>query len=166
MPHGSDPILWVVKGDEERRALFLFSLPAAPDGFSLVRAELQLYMESNADASLAARLLEVNLLEQLVDEARTTWNNYDNGVTNQWAAPGGDFGVALASANVPALTQVGPLSFDLTTAVGELLSTAAVPLPLIVREVGPEPTPPAELAFSSVQGDALGAPKLLLEFCQ
>ena len=165
-PHGSDPTLGVVKGEDERRALFLFNLPVAPDGFVLVRAELQLHLESNADQSFAARLLEVSLLEHLVNEGRTTWNNHDNGASNQWATPGGDFGPPLGSATIPPLTQAGPVSFDLTTAIGELLSTAVVPLPLIVREVGAEPTPPAELAFTSKQGDALGAPKLLLEFCQ
>jgi hypothetical protein len=164
--HGSDPILWVAKGDEERRALLSFPLLQAPPGAVLVRAELRLHLESNADVTLTERHLEAHLLEHVVDEARTTWNNYDSGAANQWVEPGGDFGPAVAATTVPALIQDGPVTFDLTSALSELFSTDGVPLPLIVLEVGSEPTPPAELAFTSSEGDDLGAaPQLFLEYC-
>ena len=163
--HGNEPILSVVKGEEERRAVLGFNLPGLPASTLLVRAELRLNLESNADVALAERQLEVRLLEHVFDEARATWNNFDNGVSGQWAMPGGDFGPALAAANVPEMIHDGPVTFDLTSAVSEMLSTVSVPLPLIVLEVGLAPTPPAELALTSSEGDALVAPQLFLEYC-
>jgi len=163
-PHGTDPILFVVKGAEERRALLSFNLPAAPPGSTLIRAELRLHLASNADAALAERQLEVHLLDQVISEARTTWNNYDNGASQQWLDPGGDYGDVLAQAIIPALIQDGPVIFDLTSAVAEVFAADPVPLPLIVLEAT-ERMPPAGLAFTSRQGDALGAPELLLEYC-
>jgi len=164
--HGGDPTFWVVKGEEERRALLSFPLLQAPPGAVLVRAELRLHLESNADVTLTERHLEAYLLEHVVNEARTTWNNYDSGAANQWVTPGGDFGPAVAATIVPALIQDGPVTFDLTSALSELFSTDGVPLPLIVLEVGSSPTPPAELAFTSSEGDALEAtPQLFLEYC-
>jgi hypothetical protein len=164
--YGNAPSLWVVKGAEERRALLGFNLPGLPAATVLVRVELRLHLESNADATLAERQLEVRLLEHIFDESRTTWNNYDNGATGQWATPGGDFGPALATASVPESTQDGPVTFDLTSAVSEMLSTVSVPLQLILLEVGAEPPPPAELAFTSSEGDDLeAAPQLFLEYC-
>jgi hypothetical protein len=164
LAHGTDPNLFVVEGTEERRALLSFNLPVAPTGASLVRAELRLRLESNADAALAKRELEVHLLEQLVDEGRTTWNNYASGASQQWANPGGDYGPAVASTTISALTQNGPVSFDVTSVVAGAFGAEPIPLPLIVREVS-SPTAPAELAFTSRQGDDLGAPELLLEYC-
>jgi hypothetical protein len=163
--HGNEPSLRVVGGANERRAVLSFDLPPLPTGAVPVRVELRLHLESNADATLAERQLEVNLLGQVPNVPRTTWNNYDNGASGQWAMPGGDFGPALSSDNVPALIQEGAVTFDLTSAVSELFSTVPVPLPLLVREVGLPPTPAAELAFTSSEGDALEAPALFLEYC-
>jgi hypothetical protein len=162
--HGTDPNLFVVQGGEERRALLSFNLPMAPTGSSLVRAELRLRLESNADAALAERELTLHLLEQVVVEARTTWNNYGNGSSQQWTTRGGDYGPAVASTTIRALTQNGPLSFDVTSLVADVWGSEPIPLPLIVLEVS-EPTAPAELAFTSREGDALGAPELRLHYC-
>jgi hypothetical protein len=154
----------VVKGADECRALVSFDLPAAPTGSTLVRAELRLRLLSNADVALAERQLEVHLLEQDVDESRTTWTNYANGASNRWLTPGGDFGPTLASTAIPALIQQGPVMFDLTSALVELFTADPIPLPLIVLEAS-EATAPADLAFGSIEGDAFGAPELLLEYC-
>jgi hypothetical protein len=163
--HGPDDRLFVVGGTAERRALLQFTLPAAVPGATLLRATITLQLASNDDVSLAERVLEMSLLEQQVDEGRTTWNNWGNGASRRWSLPGGDFGPALAFATLPALSMSGEVEFDVTALAADAFSATAVPLPLIVREVGAPPTPPAELAFTSRQGDASKVPELLIEYC-
>jgi hypothetical protein len=162
--HGEDAFL-LVTGDpeDERRALVAFSLSGAPTRATLLRATVTLHLESNSDASRAARHLELSQLEQSFDEGRTTWDNWSSGNGGAWDSPGGDFGAAIASATIPALTTTATVSFDITATLAAW-STTTVPLPLILREVGGTPTPPAELAFVSSERDAL-VPELLMEYC-
>jgi hypothetical protein len=163
--HGGDLSLLVTGDPEnERRALLLFSLPDAPPGARLLRGTVTLHLESNSDLSLAARHLELSQLEREFSEERTTWNNWESGGGSTWDSQGGDFGAALASAMIPRLTPNGSVSFDITATLEAVWSTGIVPLPLIVREVGDTPTPPAELAFVSRERDAL-VPELLMEYC-
>lgn len=165
--HGDDAALCVVGAPEPQRALMQFLLPIKAAGASLIRATVRLRLQSNADATLSERHLEMSQLEQLVDPDRTTWNNWGSGGNREWQMKGGDFGLAVASATIPAELTEGWVSFDVTAAVDAALSTtAAVPFPLIVLEVGAAPTPPAALAFTSTEGDALEDPELLIEYCQ
>lgn len=165
MGHGNDMVLSVTAaGSDEQRALLAFSLPAAMAGATLIRATVTLHLEANADATLAERHLEVSQLEQLFQEGAANWENWGNG-NRPWQALGGDLGPTLASAVIPASTGSGVVVFDVTSAVAASMSTELVPLPLIVREVGAPPTPPAELAFTSRQGDASRVPELLIEYC-
>lgn len=168
--HGNDVLLSVVAalaGENERRALLSFALPGLPAGAVVVSATLTLHLESNADVTLAERHLEMSLLGQGVDEPRASWTNWGNGVNRKWLRPGGDYGTTRATAAIPASLASGPVTFDVTDMLGDLISTELVPLPVIVVEVGPPPTPPAELAFTSREGDALGAlsPQLLIDYC-
>jgi hypothetical protein len=165
MGHGNDASLSVVKGRDEQRALLSFNLPAALAGALLVRATLNLRLEANADPAIAERQLQVHRLEQAVDETRATWNNYANGVSGRRAIPGGDFGPVWGVAVVAALTSGGVVAFDVTDTLAEALASELVSLPLIVLEEGPAPPAPSELAFTSREGDAVGAPVLVIEYC-
>ncbi len=162
--HGNDKGLYIAASAEESRALLSFTLPAAPAGTTLVSGSLSLRLESNADAKLSARSLEVHALLQPLSEARATWNNWGNG-SRTWDTPGGDFGPVLSALVLAESTADGSVTFDLTSALAAALSTQPVPLPLIILEVGPAPTSPAELAFTSREGDASGVPSLSIEYC-
>jgi hypothetical protein len=165
--HGDDGVLHVVGGAEEQRALVQFSLPMRQAGTSLIRATVRLRLQANADVTLAERHLEMSQLEQQVDSQRATWSNWGNGASRRWQMAGGDFGLALASATIPAEVAGGWVSFDVTAAVEEALSpTSAVPFPLIVLEVGDPPTSPSALAFTSTEGDDSEDPELLIEYCE
>lgn len=165
--HGDDAALRVVGDPEPQRALMQFLLPIKAAGANLIRATVRVHLQSNADATLSERHLEMSQLEQLVDPERATWDNWGSGSNREWQMPGGDFGLAVASATIPAELTEGWVSFDVTAAVDAALSTtAAVPFPLIVLEVGAAPTPLAALAFTSTEGDDLEDPELLIEYCQ
>jgi hypothetical protein len=164
--HGNDVVLSVVGGTNERRALLALTLPAVPSGAILRKATFALHLQANADASLVARRFGLRRLTRDLNEARATWNNYSNGAVRKWTTPGGDFGVELSSASVRAETSNGALTFDVTEPIRTALGAQAVLLSVIVLETGPIPAPPAELAFTSREGDASGMPALILEYCQ
>jgi len=164
--HGSDKELSIVGGGQERRALLEVALPAAPTGAVLLKATLALHLQGNADVGLAERRLQVRVLEQPVSEARSTWNNWGNGASRKWLTPGGDFGSVVAATRVPAGTAEGSLTFNVTGAVRQAFAPAAGVLSFIVLENGAPPAAPAELAFTSSEGDASGAPALILEYCE
>lgn len=164
--HGNDQVLSVVGGGQERRALLEFTLPAAQQGTVLLQATLTLHLQANADAGLAERRLQVRRLGQAIREERTTWTNWGNGGSRKWLVPGGDFGPVLDGARISAGTAEGNLMFDVTATVREAWSAAAVALPLIVMENGAPPLAPAELAFTSREGDASSVPTLLLQYCE
>lgn len=163
--HGTDEVLFVVAGSSERRALLSLALPTLPVGAALVSAYVTLHLESNADVELAARQLELHALTQPVTEGRTTWNNWGNGGMRKWVLPGGDFGPAVASVDVASGTPSAHLSFDVTATVAAILAVPGVPLSLIAIEAGPSPPAPAELAFTSAEGDAVFVPSLSLAYC-
>ncbi len=163
--HGNDKTLSVVGGGEERRALLQLTLPAAVSGAVLLQATLALHLQANADVGLVKRQLGVHRLEQEVSESRTTWNNWAQG-SRVWTKPGGDFGPELAQAAIPAGTSGGMLTFNVTAAVQAAFAAQPVPLPLIVVETSAPPAAPAELAFTSREGDASSIATLILEYCQ
>lgn len=163
--HGADPSLLVTGDpDDERRALVYFSLPEVPAGATLLRGTVTLHLESNSDLRLAPRYLELSQLEREFSEEFTTWTKWDNGGSATWDPTAGDFAAAIATTTIPALTTTAAVSFDITATLKAAWSTGIVPFPLIVREVGDTPTPPAELAFASRERDAL-VPELLMEYC-
>ena len=164
--HGNDQVLSVVGGGQERRALLEVTLPAVLAGTVLLNATLTLHLQANADVGLAERRLQVRLLSQAVTEARTNWTNWSNGSSRKWLQPGGDFGSVLDSVRISAGTAEGTVAFNVTATVRETMSTAEVALPFIVMENGAPPPAPAELAFTSSEGDASVVPTLLLQYCE
>jgi hypothetical protein len=164
--HGSDKQLFVIGGGQERRALLQLTLPAAVTGAVVLKATLALHLEENANLGAVERRLQVRRLSQPVDEGRTTWTNWSNGGNRKWLTPGGDFGPVLASARVPAGIAQGPVTFDVTVAVSEVFAADPVVLSFIVLENGAPPAAPAELAFTSREGDASGVPALTLQYCE
>lgn len=164
--HGNDKLLSVVGGAAEARALFQVTLPALAPGTVLLKATLALHLATNADVGLVKRELRVHRLGQEISETRTTWTNWGQGTTHAWTTPGGDFGPMLARAAIPAGTSNGAVTFELTAAVQTAVSPQAVPLALIVVEDSVPPAAPAELAFTSREGDASsGPPALILAYC-
>jgi hypothetical protein len=163
--HGNDIMLSVVGGTAERRALLQLTLPAVPAGKVLNQASFVLHLEANADVSLAGRRLGLYRLDQAVNESRTTWTNYANGANKQWLLPGGDFGPELSAAAVRAGVASGPLTFKVTEPVKQVMGATAITLSVIVLEKGSPPVAPAELAFTSSEGDASSIPALILDFC-
>jgi len=162
--HGSDTLLSVDGGAAERRALLQLTLPAAT-GKVLSRARLVLQLQANADGALASRQLGLHELVQAVSESRTTWTNYGNGGSRKWTVAGGDFGDEISAATLPAGTASGALTFEVTVPIRKIIVATPIPLSVIVIESGPVPAAPAELAFTSREGDALGVPTLLLDYC-
>jgi hypothetical protein len=163
--HGSDAQLSVLGGGSERRALLGFVLPAAPAGALLLGATLHLRLESNADVTHAARSLAVNELLREASPARATWLNYGSGASRRWTLAGGDFGAALTLTPLPAEKAAGPVVFDVTELARSAFAAQSPALGLIVREVGLVPSAPAELAFTSSEGDASSTPSLVIEYC-
>jgi hypothetical protein len=163
--HGNDKALSVVSGGQERRALLQLALPAVPMGAVLLRARLALHLESNLGPGLAARELAVHLLEQEVIEARASWNNWGT-AGKTWTNLGGDFGPALSGSSVAAGVSEANLTFNVTKTVAEALSAQAPGLPFIIVETSAPPPGPAELAFTSREGDASGAPLLIVDYCE
>jgi hypothetical protein len=162
--HGKEKQLLVAAGAEEERLLVSLSLPATPAGSALRQAKLRFHLESNADAVLSQRRLGVHRLLQALDEARATWLNWGKN-TEKWDLEGGDFGVELAHVTLAAGTSSGNVDFDVTAAIAKLQGPAAIPLSLIVLESSPARPAPAELAFTSREGNASQIPELLLEYC-
>lgn len=163
--HGGDFSL-LVSGDpdDERRALVSFPLPELPVGATLIRSTVTLHLEGNSDLGRAERHLELSQLVREFSEEFTTWTKWDNGGDATWDPAAGDFAAVIATTTIPPLTNTATVSFDITATLETALSTGIVPFPLIVREVGDAPTPPAELAFTSHERDAL-VPELLMEYC-
>jgi hypothetical protein len=164
--HGNDAMLSVVGGGQERRALLEVTLPAATAGAVLLKASFVLHLQANADVGLARRQLRLHRLAQQVVEGRASWNKFDNGSKGTWITPGGDFGPAIAQGPVPAGTADGTLTFNVTAAVRNAFAATPVPLSLILLETSAPPPAPAELAFTSSEGDASGIPALILEYCE
>lgn len=162
--HDSDKMLFVVGGSDEKRALIRLTLPVQQANSRLRRARLRFHLESNSDATKVLRRLAVHQLVQPLQEGRATWLNWGkNGET--WTSPGGDYNDELARTAVPAGTSSGNVDFVVTTTVSQLLGQAAIPLSLIVLEVTQAPDAPAELAFTSTQGNASLIPVVLLDYC-
>jgi hypothetical protein len=163
--HGSDAALSVISGGAERRALVQVQVPTLPTGAVLLRATLALHLESNADVDLVTRRLAVRQLEHEVVEARASWLNWNN-AGRTWKQEGGDFGPALAKVALPAGTSRAAVDFDVTVAVEQALTDLTPELPFIVLETSAVPPPPAELAFTSKEGNASNVPKLVVDYCQ
>lgn len=160
--HGADATLSVMAGAAERRALFAATVPGSQQA-RLVRATFALRLQSNADPSLAMRELELHRLETAFSEARTSWLRYESG--GKWQQPGGDFAPAAWSALLlPAGSDSGIVSFELTDALGESTSSSAVTLAWLVLETKRDASP-GELSFASADQDVHERPTLLLEYC-
>jgi hypothetical protein len=142
------------------------TLPAAPAGAVLLRATFVVHLQANADVGLVRRELRLHQLQQQVIEGRANWNNFNNGSKGGWVTPGGDFGPVVAQTPVLAGTSVGTLNFNVTSVVRSAFMATPVPLSLILLESGAPPAAPAELAFTSSEGDASGVPTLILEYCE
>jgi hypothetical protein len=162
--HGNDVVLSVVGGGSERRALLELSLPEVPPGASLRSASLELVLTANANTASERRLAVHRLLNEF-HETRTDWQQFDNGVENDWENEGGDFGPELAQTAIPASLSSGLVRFELTAAVRVLQAAQVSTVALIALEVGPPPSAPADLAFVSREGDASSEPVLRLSYC-
>jgi hypothetical protein len=146
----------------ERRTLLRLTLPALSDGAVLNQASLVLKLEANADSTRAARRLGLHQLDQPVG-VDTTWRDYSN---KKWITAGGDFGPELARATLPSFTSEAELGFEITDLVQASSSVAPVTLSIVILEIEPAPPAPAELAFTSLEGDASKAPVLRITYCE
>lgn len=166
--HGGEGLLYVSGGADERRSLFALELPAALPGAVLLRAEVVLRLESNADASQAARRLGLRALTppRAVREDKASWTHFAQGNNNTWATAGGDLGELVSEAELAPGTSSGAVRFDVTEAVRALLTSEPKTYGVAVLELGSAPAPPAELAFTSREGNASESPLLLLSYCQ
>lgn len=161
--HGDDATLFVMAGAAERRALFAATLPDSARPARLVRATFVLHLQSNADPNLAMRELELHRLDTAFSEARTSWLRYDNG--DKWQQAGGDFEpTAWSAVLLPAGTERGVVSFELTDALGESTPSSPVTLAWLVLET-PRDASRGELSFASADQDIDERPMLLLEYC-
>jgi hypothetical protein len=163
--HANDKALFVTGGAAERRALLSLTLPGAPAGATLERASLDLQVESNADATSAERSFTLYSLQRQFVEGQANWDDWSNATDGEWDTAGGDLGEQFGSAELPAGTAAGTLSFDVRDALASAFSTQSVPLSLIVIEAGLSPEAPAEVAFTSSEGDDSKRPSLVIEFC-
>lgn len=163
--HASDdPLLLVGGAGSERRVLLnMPPLASRPPGAVLLRAVLELTVQSNEDAAASARQLTAYQLTQTFIEGRVNWTNYGNGASRKWAVPGGDIGAELATTTLSSSTGTGKLSFDVTSAVEKALAEG-VPLPVIIVETGAVPAGAATLALRSAEADA-DKPSLIVDFC-
>lgn len=169
--HGSESALHVNGVPDERRAMFSVTVPAAPAGSVLLKAEIALNLASNADASRAARQLGLYLQTPLraVVEGKATWLQYGaNKNKDVWATPGGDLSERVTTTDIPAGTTSGMVRFDVTEAVRSVLGASPQVYGIVILEEGPAPAAPAELAFTSFNGEdsVSPAPSLLLRYCQ
>jgi hypothetical protein len=164
--HGSELILSVNGGSDERRALFAVTIPVAPEGTVLLSAEVALQLEANADEGKAARRLGLFLLQPLaVDESEANWRRYAKG-NARWNSEGGDLGEQISEMTVPAGTSSGLVRFDVTERVRAVLGAAASSYVLVLLELGTPLTAPSALTFTSREGNASRAPSLLLSYCE
>jgi hypothetical protein len=163
--YGDDQQLFVCGGAAERRLLLKVDLPPAPAGAWLVKARLDLNLEANEDETGAPRSLGLYRLTKDFVERKATWVNFASGGINEWEVRGGDFDGIVARATLQADSSAGPLSFDVTKSLSSVYSNQAVPLGLIVREVGEPPPAPAALAFTSSEVNA-SVPTLVIEYCE
>jgi hypothetical protein len=160
--YSGDATLSVVGAPDERRAMLQFTVPVPNDGNLLTHAELTLRLQANADATSVSRLLGLHRLSHEID-SKTTWKKFSNGSQN-WDTSGGDFGVELARASVPAGTSEATLTFDVSEEIRG--SSAPVTVSVVILEIGAAPAAPAELAFGALEGDASKAPQLILTYCE
>jgi hypothetical protein len=165
--HGDEPLLHVSGGSDQRRALFELTIPAELAGARLLRAEIVLSIESNADASKALRKLAVRRLQsRAVREDKVTWTHFTQGNNNTWDVHGGDLQELLAETTLPPGTTRGLVGFDV---LGKLLpgSSSAITYEIAVLETGAAPPSPAQLAFTSLESTTPGspAPELRLSYC-
>lgn len=163
--HDIGPLLSVVGGAGEKRALLKLTVPVAPAGGLLRKASFELYLMANADPGLGERRLGMHQIKRDLGNASVSWDNYGNGASRKWDTPGGDFGVELARALVPAATSERLLRFDLTLRIQNIQSSVATPISLIVLESGSVPRLPAELTFASIEGSPTQRPRLVLDYC-
>ncbi|RYZ10180.1 MAG: DNRLRE domain-containing protein [Myxococcales bacterium] len=169
--HGKEGVLRVSGGADERRALFELTVPAAPAGSSLLSAEVVLSLESNADASLSARRLGLYLQAPLrpVVETKATWLQYGSSKTQDaWEDAGGDLSEVVTVTDIPPGTASGLVRFDVTDIVRSALRASPQVYGIVILEEGDAPAAPAELAFTSREGNASlsPAPGLRLRYCQ
>jgi hypothetical protein len=164
--HGNDQQLFVIGGGQERRALLELTLPAAVTGAVVLKATLALQLQANADTGTAERRLQLRQLSRAFNESSASWDNWGNGSSREWMLAGGDFGPMLASTRLAAGTANGPVTFDVTVPVGQVFAANPAVLSFIVMENGAPPVAPAELAFTSSEGDASGVPALTLQYCE
>jgi hypothetical protein len=162
--HINDSDLFVAGEPDERRALLQLTLPAATDSEVLIRARLTLHLKANADSSGSARELGLHRLTHEVGSS-TTWDNYGNGASRKWAAPGGDFGPELARIGVSSASSEGLLTFDVTGPIRTTQSSTALTLSVVILEIGAAPPASSALALDAVEGDASMIPRLLLTYC-
>jgi hypothetical protein len=167
--HGGEHLLQVSGGADERRALFALTVPAAAPGQRLLRAEILLELESNADATLAPRQLGLHLQTPLraVSEGKATWVQWGtNKNKDVWDTAGGDLSELVTSTDIPAGTSRGVVRFDVTAAVASVLGPQPSLYGLVVLELGAAPPAPAALAFTSREGNDSVSAALRLRYCQ
>ena len=165
--HGDESLLYVCGGSDERRALFALTIPAALAGARLLRAEIVLSLESNADASKAVRKLALWRLQSLaVREDKVTWTHFTQG-NNTWTTPGGDLEELLAERTLPPGTTSGLVGFDVLGKLPAGPPSSAITYEIAVLETGAAPPAPAQMAFTSRQSNVAGwvAPELRLSYC-
>jgi hypothetical protein len=165
--HGDESLLYVSGGSDERRALFSLTIPAALAGARLLRAEVVLSLESNADPSKLGRKLVLRRLQsRAVREDKVTWTHFAQG-NNAWDTPGGDLDDVLAETAFPPSTTKGLLGFDVLAKLLAGTSASATTYDIAVLEAGTAPQAPAQLAFTSRQSNVPGspAPELRLSYC-
>lgn len=163
--HGKDALLYVVRGAEERRAMFQLGLPQLQAGTRLLRATFSVSLASNADVDKAERRLGLHRLSQNLAEDKTTWSNYAQG-NKAWNAGGGDFGARWATLTLPAGTERATLTFDVTSNIQNLLSTAPLQLAMVILEIDAAPSATAQLAITSMEGNASQKATLTLTYCE
>jgi hypothetical protein len=160
--HGSEPVLSIMAGDAERRALFAFTVPPLPDGSVLEHAAFLLNLHGNADPARVLRSLRLYHLDTSFVETLASWMRSDKG--SKWQLAGGDFGDEAARAIVPPGTTRGVVTFDITPAIGAITAGPAT-LEWIVLETDGNGSSGGELSFSSKDQDAIEPPTLVLEYC-
>lgn len=163
--HGEDALLYVVNGAQERRAMFQLNVPRPEVGATLLSATFSVQLASNADSSKAERRLGLHPLTRLLSESKTTWKDYTQG-NKEWDTAGGDFGLRWATVTVPAETAQATLTFDVTSEVRKLQSTSALELAMVLLEIDPAPTGPAQLAITAMEGNASQSATLTLTYCE
>lgn len=164
--HEGEALIYASGGTDERRTLLGLDIPA-PNGAVLVKAELVLTLVSNADVSKAARELELWTLggENAPDPKHTSWTNWGAGNQRRWKDAGADLGLLVAKTQIAADTSTGRVAFEVTEATRAAFTTERHLAPVVILESGSAPAAPAELAFTSLEGNASGSAVLELTYC-